>query len=397
MDENSFNEIMSTIKEYEASVNLNNEEAITAHNWCRWEIIKNRSDFWDELNDYSNKCLEYLRFGHSVDEVTSGNYHFVNAVKVLDSTPKLLQKMSFSDYPVLYSQRHIIDALKPKENDYPSYHGFSVEEIKRLPELLDEKIAICADNPSRSDSMLLILEAVDSDNLPLISSIKPDGKGNYEFEEIKTNFILTVFGKDNFEQYFDKVVGEDRILYFDEQKVKNLEALAERQLFSCHPKIVNEIIRYPECLVNFRYKQNQTYLKTPDGKEKIAVSDEVMFDALERKREQRIESKRQFINDPSENTDELLPEKKNNPRERNIELEDLEEDILVDCPCINLDNVKPNFTSKEAELEFRRSIMRSQVLPPNQSIAEAKQISTEFNKGLSDTKRHVMNQSSRKR
>ena len=122
-----------------------------------------------------------------------------------------------------------------------------------------------------------------------------------------------------------------------------------------------------------------------------------MFDALERKREQRIESKRQFINDPSENTDELLPEKKNNPRERNTELEDLEEDILVDCPCINLDNVKPNFTSKEAELEFRRSIMRSQVLPPNQSIAEAKQISTEFNKGLSDTKRHVMNQSSRKR
>ena len=248
MDESEFNAKLAIIKEYENSVNLNEQERFNTA-VCTWANFKNRTDLWNDFENLVNKKLEYLNFGHDVDEVTSGNYHPINAVKVLNSTPSLLQGMGFKNYPILYSQRHIIDALKPKENDYPSYHGFSIEEIKRLPELLDKKIAICSDNPSRSDSMLLVLEAVDGEKLPLISSIKPDGKGNYEFEEIKTNYILTVFGKDNFEQYFDKVVGLDNIIYFDYEKVKNLEALAERQLFSCHPKTMNTILRYPECIV----------------------------------------------------------------------------------------------------------------------------------------------------
>ena len=68
-----------------------------------------------------------------------------------------------------------------------------------------------------------------------------------------------------------------------------------------------------------------------------------------------------------------------------------------DRPCVCLEDKEPKFTSKEAELEYRRSVMRSKVLPPNESIAYHKKRAEEFNKGLSDTKRHVMNKTSRTR
>lgn len=84
-------------------------------------------------------------------------------------------------------------------------------------------------------------------------AIKPDGKGNYELQEIETNFILSVYGKDDFAKYFSERITPDKLVYFNMEQGRKLEALAELQLFRCHPvahDLDSVIIRQPQCIVN---------------------------------------------------------------------------------------------------------------------------------------------------
>ena len=126
----------------------------------------------------------------------------------------------------------------------------TIEQVKRLPQLFEAPV-LFADNPSRDDAMLVVLCAVDNDKLPLITSVKPDGKGNYELEEIETNIVLTVFGKKNFARYFELALTPDMLLYLNKEKGQELERLSERQLLGDYTSLdLNTIIRQPKCIVN---------------------------------------------------------------------------------------------------------------------------------------------------
>ena len=111
--------------------------------------------------------------------------------------------------------------------------------------------------------------------MPPIVSIKPDGKGNYTLQEIETNIILTVFGKDNFEKYFESVITPYKVIYYNEKQGRKLETLAERQLFRCHPvacDLDNVIIRRPQCIVNKETAGQDTYSITSEDKESSVAS-----------------------------------------------------------------------------------------------------------------------------
>ncbi len=199
--------------------------------------------------EYLNKIEEYLNFGYEIDEYTSGVGERYNLLKVCN-TPEIYQKCGFGAYPMLYTSGHLLNAIHPKEPDNPHYHGLSISKIKQLPELI-ENPAIIADNPARRDSILVVLSALDNDKLPLIASIKPNAKGQYEFENIETNIILTVFGKDNFYNYFKNVLTEDKIIYIDKNRSQELERFAERQLLRNYSNLSFDIIiKQPQCIVN---------------------------------------------------------------------------------------------------------------------------------------------------
>ena len=153
---------------------------------------------------------------------------------------------------MLYTQNHLREALKPKSKNHPHRHGFSISEIKRWPELFKTPV-ILADNPSRNDALLVVLCAVDGDKLPLIASIKPDGKGHYEMDTVETNLVLTIFGKDNYMNYFQGALTPDKIVYIDKKQGQKLERLAERQLFGNYSSLdPNCIIHQPQCIYKLK-------------------------------------------------------------------------------------------------------------------------------------------------
>ena len=272
--------IILTIRAYENSIEMPASERVTyldAHNCVHLKIGDGQAA---KYAAYAKKCKAYLRFGDEVDLATCGGMHPLNQIKVCD-TPIILRKAGFEQKPMLYTQRHLMDALHPKSSENYHWHGLTVEKIKRLPALLEDPVML-SNSPSRKDVLLCVLAEVDADKLPLIVAIKPDGRGNYELKEIETNFILTVYGKDDFSKYFIERITRDRIIYFNEKQGHKLETLAELQLFRCHlvtHDLDSIIIQRPECLVNTKAAAQNRCKRTDIVQSAQAAHDALVTDA----------------------------------------------------------------------------------------------------------------------
>lgn len=253
----SVEKVIENIRTYENSIGMPENKRITELDENKHIHLKEGDDHAKDYVKYSHKCEEYLRFGYEVDEATSGALSNIERIKICD-TPEILLKAGLEQKPMLYTQGHLAEALSPKERRNPHKHGLTIEQVKSLPEQFEAPVII-ANNPSREDALLMVLCATDNDKLPLIVSVKPDGKGFYELEEVETNMVLTVFGKNNFQHYFESALLPDNIVYISKEKSQMLERLCERQLFACYSSIdFDIIIQKPECVVNM---ENQKYVR----------------------------------------------------------------------------------------------------------------------------------------
>lgn len=231
-DEMNKREVILTIREYENSVAMPEGERVTYLDPRGGVHLKDGDDKASDYTGHAAKCAEYLRFGDEVDAVTCGEYPRSSAVKFCD-TPELFVQAGFRPLPMLYTQRHLRDAIRPKSSYDPHRHGLTVEQMKRLPELMEHPVMLC-DSPASEDTMLVVLRDVDCDDLPLIMAVRPDGRGYYEAGEIETNFILAVYGMTNFPRYFDNLITPDRVVYYDEERGRELNALAKLHLLRSH-------------------------------------------------------------------------------------------------------------------------------------------------------------------
>lgn len=67
-------------------------------------------------------------------------------------------------------------------------------------------------------------------------------------DTVETNLVLTVFGKDNYMNYFQGALTPDKIVYIDKKQGQKLERLAERQLFGNYSSLdPYSIIHLPPC------------------------------------------------------------------------------------------------------------------------------------------------------
>lgn len=279
MDNNQLTTIL-TIREYENSVELPDDQRVTYLDENKVVHLKEGDNLADtfRFTHLAAKCEEYLRFGDDVDLATCGAYDSHSLLKICD-TPQILLDVGFEQKPMLYTQKHLFQALSPKRGDDPHRHGLTVAQVKRFPELFESPVLL-ADNPSRDDAMLMVLCSVDNDKLPLIASIKPDGRGNYELQDIETNMVLTVFGKKNFARYFELVLTPDLLLYINKEKGQELERLSERQLLGDYSSLdLNTILRRPQCLVKRESAGQDGYSLVSEARDSRAASEELGKDS----------------------------------------------------------------------------------------------------------------------
>lgn len=179
------------------------------------EMIDNDPDNVKEVNDISSE----KSFAEQVDDVLAGNANRYNDLKVCD-TPQILLDVGCEQLPMFYTQKHLKEAIKQK-NGHTHAHGLTVEQLKLIPKLLQEPVMIM-DSVSKSDSIVAITSEVDSDKAPIIVSIKPNGNGKYEMKTLDSNFITSIYGRDNFGNFVERVTKSDNVLYYNKEKSQEL-------------------------------------------------------------------------------------------------------------------------------------------------------------------------------
>lgn len=240
-------EIITTICEYENSVAMPDNERLTYLDTCGIARLKDGNGNVKAQEAYANRCSEYLRFGHEVDLAACGAYSPYDALKVCD-TPEIFLKTGFEQRPMLYTQKHLFQALTPKSDYNPHRHGFSIEQVKRFPELLASPVVL-ANSPTRDDVLLAILLATDAYDTPLIAGIKPDGTGNYGEREVETNMVLSVYSRQNFIRYFALLRDMDAFVFVSGRKIDALEDLSGLPLAgNCSGLDIDRILQRPKCL-----------------------------------------------------------------------------------------------------------------------------------------------------
>lgn len=167
--------------------------------------------------------VQQEKFAEQVDMSLADRIPFYSALWVCD-TPDILIRTGCRPLPMLYTQVHLREAIHEKSEKNPRWHGLPVDKIKKLPLLISEPVMVM-DSLTRNDSILLVTDEYDADNLPVVVSVRLNGEGRYELDNMDSNFITSVYGKDNFEGFFRRVLKQDKLLYIS--KVKS-QAMSER-------------------------------------------------------------------------------------------------------------------------------------------------------------------------
>lgn len=161
-------------------------------------------------------------FSKQIDDVLSGKYNRFDALRVCD-TPQIFLAVGLQQLPILYTQNHLKDALHEKSSGNPHWHGLSIEQIKKVPKLLETPVLLM-DSLNNDDSVVAVLPILDNDNAPVFATIKPNGNGIYNSRKTDSNFMLSIYGKEKgFEYYIKRAVQEDKILYWNKEKSQEIQ------------------------------------------------------------------------------------------------------------------------------------------------------------------------------
>lgn len=199
------------------------------------------AEITEETKEAETEVTSVSAFALEVDQALAGELSQYNALKVCD-TPEILIQAGCQPLPMLYTQKHLRDAVHPKGKN-SHWHGLAVEQIKQLPELIQEPVMLFDSiSPHNPENMLIALLAADQENMPLIVSLRANGTGTYDLEKVPTNFITSIYGRVNFAQYLERVTEADALLYWNKEKSQELFRVLGLPLPQCMERFDSDII-----------------------------------------------------------------------------------------------------------------------------------------------------------
>lgn len=105
-------------------------------------------------------------FDEQVDNALKGKINKRNALFVSETSDVLLS-VGMKQLPMLYTQSHLNNAIKPKNKNNMHAHGLTVEQIKYMPQVI-KHLAIIMDSLSSNDDVVLISDKLDNEGAPII-------------------------------------------------------------------------------------------------------------------------------------------------------------------------------------------------------------------------------------
>lgn len=180
-------------------------------------------------------------FAEQVDTVLQGKGS-PNADLYVCDTPKVLTDLGLKQLPMFMTQKHLKDVVHEKDEQNRHWHGIDVNQVKSLQHLISEP-AMVLKSLTKANDVVIVTTEHDSDNLPIVVPIHPDGKGRYEIEQVNSNFITSVYGREGFiaadekgqlspDCFLGRVFQSNGLLFADKEKSQQLVGEAKLRLLS---------------------------------------------------------------------------------------------------------------------------------------------------------------------
>ena len=222
------------------------------------EVPQNEKEPSPVGNDETQKSEK--SFAEQVDEILNGTADRYSDLKVCD-TPQILLDVGCEQLPMLYTKMHLRKALQPKDLKEHT-HGLTEEQIKMLPSLLENPVMIY-DSLSRKDSLVVVTSELDADKNPIIISVHPNGNGKYNLERVDSNFITSVYGRENFVKHLELEIEANNILYVNKEKSQELFSVLRLQFPQGFNNLSSDIIIHQsKNIVNTQKQKNNDYTIT---------------------------------------------------------------------------------------------------------------------------------------
>lgn len=163
-------------------------------------------------------------FSEQVDKALNGEWNQYNALYVGETSP-LMEKLGLKQLPVLMTSKHLRDIVAEKRSGNTRYHGLTVDQVKSLGGILSDP-AMVLDSAQRNDAVVFVSDQTDADGLPIVAAIRPNGSGVYEMTRQPANFLLSMYGRENFDKFIESAARDGRILYIN--KIKSQALLGDQ-------------------------------------------------------------------------------------------------------------------------------------------------------------------------
>lgn len=270
---------LKIIHRYELSVPLADEQRtlrIENNEYVLNKLISPASAF-----EYANRCISYLKFAQQLnglrlteDGKAAPKHDDKVPIRndlVLGATPSIYRKVGFENAPLLYTRRHALKALTPKTNNrnvFRHTHGLTKKIMRQVPQLLEDPVLIY-NSPGNADRLCVVLDQVDYDGYPIVAVLEPHSSTGVVagMSIANSNFLVSVYGKDNLANQLRYRVPSSEVIYFDKEKSRGIERISGIQFPRDYSSLDSKtIIRIPRCIGKVhdakypdRHNEAQTY------------------------------------------------------------------------------------------------------------------------------------------
>lgn len=181
-----------------------------------------------EIKKYEKQSkIEKQKLSNNIDKVLNGTYKDTH-IELTKNTPLVLRTLGIPNKPLLITAKHAYLSIN-KNGKYDSkhnhYHNLGKELFMNIPELLEQPKLIFQNKDNNGklikDNIVIVVDAIDKDNNQVIVPMKIRGdSGNNLY--IEPNVIKSIYGKENYQNFINKNVSKDNLLFKDNKKIRNL-------------------------------------------------------------------------------------------------------------------------------------------------------------------------------
>ena len=198
-------------------------------------VLKSKYQYMPTNNEKINYTGNAnLTFAEQVDKWKNGEFRNDTHLVMFKETPELYKKIGLKDNPFTLIASKLDKVYNSSGKQKGNYHGLQ-EMVKQLPEALENPLNI-VQSTTDDNSIVVITHLSDQNDNIVIASVKIDGTGQVEIENVNknidSNVLTSAYGKENYDYqlkprkdgmytgWMEENVKNDRIIYDIDEGIK---------------------------------------------------------------------------------------------------------------------------------------------------------------------------------